>query len=314
MKAYALTSAAEPAALVDLPEPEVSDDGVRIRIHAASVNGVDIGQANGVLTAYIEHQFPTVIGRDLAGVVDQVGSSRSDVAVGDRVFGFVPLMPPVHDGTFAEYVAGANVVLAPIPEGVSFEVAATIPLAGAAALDLVNAASVGAGDIVLIVGATGGVGSIAVQLAAQRGATVIATAKPGDEEAFARALGASETVDYSAGDVPGAVRARYPDGVTVLIDLVNQGEGAGPLAELVRSGGRVATTMGSADVDGLKTRDVTGSNVMAAPTLEKLRSLAAQVAAGTLRVEVQHTFPLAEIGSAFEAFGAGTLGKVVLTM
>jgi NADPH:quinone reductase-like Zn-dependent oxidoreductase len=309
MKAYALTNATEPATIVDLPEPKAGDDGVRIRIHAASVNGVD----NGFLTAYMEHRFPTVVGRDLAGVVDRVGSGRSDVAVGDRVFGFVPLLPPVQAGTFAEYVAGAGVVLAPIPEGVSFEVAAAIPLAGAAALDAVDAASVSGGDTVLIVGATGGVGSFAVQLAAQRGATVIATAKPGDEEAFARSLGATDTVDYS-GDLPAAVRARFPDGVTVLIDLVNRGEGAAPLAELVRTGGRVATTMGSADVDGLAQRGVTGTNVMASPTPEKLRGLADLVAAGTLRVEVQRTFPLAHVGSAFEAFGAGTRGKIVLTV
>jgi NADPH:quinone reductase-like Zn-dependent oxidoreductase len=313
MKAYALTTATEPAAFVDLPEPEAGSDGVRVRIHAAAVNGVDIGQANGFLTSFMEHRFPTVVGRDLAGVVDQVGSNRSDVAVGDRVFGFVPLMPPLHDGTFAERVASSTMVLAPIPEGVSMEVAAAIPLAGVAALDAVEAASVGVGDTVLIVGATGGVGSMAVQLAAQRGATVIATARNGDEEAFAKSLGAAETVDYSAGDLPAAVRARFPDGVTVLIDLVNRGDDAAPLAELVQAGGRVATTMGSADVEGLKARDVTGSNVMATPTPEKLRDLAAHVAAGTLRVEVQRTFPLIEIGSAFEAFGAGTRGKIVLT-
>jgi NADPH:quinone reductase len=314
MKAYALTSATEPATLVDLPDPAAGDDGVRVRVHAASVNGVDIGQANGFLTGFMEHRFPTVVGRDLAGVVDQLGSGRADVAVGDRVFGFVPLMPPLEAGTFAESVAGSGIVLAPIPEGVSFEVAAAIPLAGAAALDAVDAAAVGAGDTVLIVGATGGVGSFAVQLAAQRGATVIATAKPGDEEAFARRLGATETVDYSEGDLPTAVRARFPDGVTVLIDLVNRGEGAAPLAELVQPGGRLSTTMGSADVEGLAARGVTGTNVMATPTPDKLRSLAAQVAAGTLRVEVQRSFALAEIASALAAFSAGTRGKIVLTI
>jgi NADPH:quinone reductase len=314
MKAYALTSATEPATLVDLPDPDAGTDGMRIRIHAASVNGVDIVQANGYMTAYVEHRFPTVIGRDFAGVIDRVGPGRSDLAVGDRVFGFVPLMPPAREGTFAEYVAGGGIVLAPIPAGVSFEVAATLPLAGVAALDALDAASVGAGDIVLIVGATGGVGSFAVQLAAQRGATVIATARPGDEEGFVRSLGASETVAHSTGDLAAAVRARFPQGITVLIDLVNRGEGAAPLGELVRAGGRVATTMGSADVEGLGARGVTGTNVMAAPTSAKLRTLAAQVAAGTLRVEVQRTFVLAEIGSAFEAFGAGTRGKIVLTI
>src|SRR3954453_13890399 len=100
MKAFALTSATEPATVVELPDPAAGDDGVRIRVHAASINGADIGQANGFLTAYMEHRFPTVVGRDVAGVADPAGSGPTDVAVGDRVFGFVPLMPPVQEGTF----------------------------------------------------------------------------------------------------------------------------------------------------------------------------------------------------------------------
>jgi NADPH:quinone reductase-like Zn-dependent oxidoreductase len=165
---------------------------------------------------------------------------------------------------------------------------------------------------VVVAGATGGVGSIAVQLAAQRGATVIATAKPGDDEAFVRALGASVTVDYSSGDVAEAIRALYPDGVTALIDTVNRGEAFAPMAALVRDGGRIATTLSTADVEALAARDVRATNVMGTPTPEKLRLLAAQVADDTLRVEIQQTYPLAEAPLAFAAFMAGTRGKLVL--
>src|SRR2546421_702046 len=87
---------------------------------------------------------------------------------------------------------GPDGVLARKPAEVSFEVAAAIPLAGSTALDSVDAVAIGPGDAVLVVGATGGVGHIAVQFAAIRGATVIATAKAGDEDAFVRGLGASE--------------------------------------------------------------------------------------------------------------------------
>jgi D-arabinose 1-dehydrogenase-like Zn-dependent alcohol dehydrogenase len=97
--------------------------------------------------------------------------------------------------------------LAPIPSGLSFEVAAAIPLAGTAALDALDAIAVGTGDSVLIVGSTGGVGSLAIQLAAQRGAHVIATAKAGQDESFVRSMGASETIDYEAEDVSSTVRA-----------------------------------------------------------------------------------------------------------
>ena len=314
MKAFALLSADQPASLVDLPDPEVDSDGVRVRIRAASVNGFDVFQASGYLTGMMEHRFPVVIGRDFAGIVEAVGPVRTDQSVGDEVFGFVPSMPPLHEGTWAEQVAGAGLVLAQKPAGISFEVAAAIPLAGVTALDSVDAVAIGAGDTVLVVGATGGVGSIALQLAAQRGATVIATAKAGDEEAFVRALGATETVDYAAGDVAGAIRARFPDGVTALIDSVNRGEAFTPLAELVRRGGRIATTLSTADEEALAAREVRATNVMGSPTPEKLASLAAQVLAGTLRIQVQRTFPLADAQAAIEAFQSGTLGKVVVVV
>jgi NADPH2:quinone reductase len=315
VKAFALTRPDQPATLVDLPVPDLAADGVRVRVRAASVNGFDVFQANGYLVAMMEHVFPTVIGRDFAGIVEAVGSARTDVAVGDEVLGFVTSMPPLHDGTYAEVIAGASgLVLAHKLAGLSFETAAAIPLAGVTALDAVDAIDIGPGDTVVVAGATGGVGSIAVQLAAQRGATVVATARPGDEDTFVRALGASATVDYSTGGVAEAIRALYPDGVTALIDTVNRGEAFAPMAALVRSGGRVATTQVTADVEALAARNVRATNVMGGPTPEKLSSLAERVAEGTLRVEIQATYPLADAADAFAAFTAGTRGQLVVTV
>jgi len=313
MKAFALTSTDQPAALVELPDPQAPAGGVLIRVKAASVNGFDLFQAAGYFVAMMPHQFPTIVGRDFAGVVEAVGAGRTDVAVGDEVLGFVPAVPPLHVGTYAELLAGgAELRLARKPAGISFTTAAAIPLAGAAAQDAVDAAGVGTGDVVLVVGATGGVGSIAVQLAAQRGATVIATAKSGGEDAFVRSLGATETVDYTAGDIAEIVRARYPDGIDVLLDLVNRDAAFAAVTSLVRDGGRIATTMSAADVEALATRNTRATNVMGNPTPEKLANLAGQVAAGTLRIEVQQTFPLEDVAAAFAAFRGGTRGKLVL--
>ena len=315
MKAYALTAPDQPAALVDLPDPEVPDGGVLIRVRAASVNGIDLYEANGYLAQAMPHDYPVVVGRDLAGVVEAVGKGRTDVAVGDEVIGFVPTTPPLHVGTWAELVpAGPDVVLTPKPSTVSFEAAAAIPLAGATALDSVNAARVGAGDVVLIVGATGGVGSFAVQLAAQLGATVIATAADGDDAAFVRSLGAAETVDYKSADVVKEVRARHPDGIDVLLDFVDRDDAFNAVCTLVKEGGRIATTMGAADEAALAAGGATGTNVSGRPTSEKLASLAAQVADGTLRIEIQQTFPLEEAAGALEAFAGRTIGKIVLVV
>ena len=313
MQAFALVDPDQPARITDLPEPQLAPDGLRIGVRTASVNGFDVFQASGGLIGMMEHALPTVIGRDFAGVVEAVGSDRTDVGVGDEVLGFIPSTPPLHDGTYAARIVTSNIIVARKPQQLSFETAAAIPLAGATALDAVDAVAIGSGDVVLIVGATGGVGSFAIQLAAQRGATVIATARAGDEDAFVRSLGASDTIDY-AGDVAEAVRAKHPDGISALIDMVNRGDDFGPMAALVRDGGRIATTLGAADVEALAQRDVRATNVAGAPTSEKLTTLAEAAASGSLRVEVQRTYPLDDAAEALQAFSGGTLGKLVLVV
>lgn len=84
MKAFALTAADQPAALTDLPDPEPARDGALVRVHAASVNGFDVYQSSGGLMAMMPHDLPTVIGRDMAGVVVAVGPDRTDAAPATR--------------------------------------------------------------------------------------------------------------------------------------------------------------------------------------------------------------------------------------
>ena len=105
-----------------------------------------------------------------------------------------------------------------------------------------------------------------------------------------------------------------PDGVDALIDSVNRDAVFGRVAELVRSGGRIATTLGAADVDALAARDIRATNVRGIVTPENLSRLAEAVVAGTLRVEIQRTFPLADTAAGLAAFSAGTRGKIVLTI
>jgi NADPH:quinone reductase-like Zn-dependent oxidoreductase len=315
MKAFALTVAEQPAALTDLPDPEIARDEALVSVRAASVNGFDVYQASGGLMAMMPHQLPTVIGRDLAGVVVAVGPDRTDVTVGEEVLGFVTSTPPLHRGTWAELVAGGpDLVLGRKPADLSWEAAAAIPLAASTALDAVDAVDPKPGDTLLVMGATGGVGAFAVQLAVQRGARVIATAIPGEDDAFVRSLGAAETIDWRPAGLGDSVRRLAPDGVAGLIDMVSRGEAFMALAGLVRRGGRASTTLGAADVPALAERGVTATNVMGSPTPEKLASLAEQAAAGTLQLPIQQTFSLADAPSAIEAFSAGTRGKLVLAI
>jgi NADPH2:quinone reductase len=313
MKAFALASAEGPGRLMDIPKPEIGTAEALVAVKAASVNGIDAYQATGALAGAMEHVFPTVLGRDFAGTVEAVGPEFEGFAVGDEVFGFVPARPPLERGTFGEYlVAGPGTVLARKPAGLGFNEAAALPLAGAAALDLLDAIAAKRGDVVLIVGATGGVGSLAVQLAAQCGLIVIATAQA-EEDEFVRGLGAAETVDYSAGSVADAVRSHYADGIAALIDLVNQKPALTELASVVRPGGRVATSMNAADVEQLASRQIVGTNVAAAPTAQKLSLLGELAGSGALRIHIHGQYPIDQADQALQAFRRGTRGKIVVT-
>ena len=147
MKAFALESADRPAALIDLPTPEVGDTDVRVAVRAASINGFDVFQANGYLVGMMPHTFPTTVGRDMAGVIDAVGAGVVGFAPGDAVFGFIPSTPPLHHGTLTEpVVGGPELVLVHKPADLDFDAAAALPLAGSAALDLLVAADAQPGD------------------------------------------------------------------------------------------------------------------------------------------------------------------------
>src|SRR5215212_10196182 len=226
--------------LVDVPAPEAKPGEVLVRVHAASVNGVDLSIASGQLQGMMEYRFPVVLGKDFAGTVEAVGAEVTDFAAGELVFGVVSDPSPLSSRSFAEYLAApAGPNLTRVPEGVDFAAAGVLGLAGSAALQAVDAVAPAAGETVLISGATGGVGAYAVQLAAARGATVIATAVPGDEEDFVRDLSASHGVDYR-GDVAEQVRAIRPGGVEAVLHFA--GDGAA-LGELLVSGGRLASTL-----------------------------------------------------------------------
>src|SRR3954470_5532152 len=211
MKAFAITARDTQPAVQNLPQPEPAPGEVLVEVEAASVNGFDLSVAAGYVWDMIPGiKFPVVLGRDLVGTVTAVGDGVEDLSVGDRVAAVIPGMAlGPRTGSFTEYVALPASAVTAVPSGVDAPQAAVIGLAGVAAHDALEALSIQSGETVLISGATGGVGSIAVQLAVAAGATVIGTARPGQEEEYVRGLGAGRTVDYT-GDIAAAVKAIAP--------------------------------------------------------------------------------------------------------
>ena len=307
MKAVTLNAFDTPPVLRDdLQEPTPAPNELLVRVRASSVNPADNSIAAGILKQMgIEYEFPVILGRDYAGVVEQVGPEVTRYGVGDEVFGFLlHANPTVHDGSWAELIAvPQDMFIGRAPQGVDVATAGAAPLAGIAAIMAVDALELSEGDTVLIVGATGGVGSLAVQLAARAGATAVAPALTEDEPHL-RGLGVSELL-HRNGDLAAAARERHPDGFDAVLDLVHYAPDVP--ATLAKEGGRVASPTGAAGEGPGRTM------IMAAPTPENLERLARLLADGTLRVPIHATYELAQAPDALAAVPTThTRGKLAI--
>jgi len=313
MRALNVPAAGEQPTLSDLPIPEPGEGQILLRVKAAALNPIDNAIAVGMMAAMMPHEYPLVLGRDAAGVVEAVGPGVDGLAVGDEVFGHVLLAPPIQHGTLSEYAVLPAASVAPKPAGLDFVTAAAIPLSGAAAVAAVEAIEPRPGQTVLVNGASGGVGSNVVQLLVARGVTVIATGTNADADRL-RSLGAATVIDFTAGPVAEQVRATIPEGVDSLINLAGYTSGDVPL-DAVAKGGAVATTTGAPDEDALAGAGLTGTTVMATPISDVTAPLAEQAAAGTLQVDVLTVLPLEQAADGLATIAAGNAhGKIVVTI
>jgi NADPH:quinone reductase-like Zn-dependent oxidoreductase len=311
MRALALAAFEQPPAVIDLMEPEAGPGEVLVRVTASSVNAYDVGVAAGAMREFLPYEFPAVVGNDIAGVVLSVGEGVDGFAEGDRIFGMMGMKGAIHDGSFAEFANPQAGSLAIAPDGLADADAGTLAVAGTTAMSAVEAVDPSEGSSVLIVGATGGVGTFAIQLAALRGARVVASVRPGDE-GFVTELGATQTIDYTA-DLVAAVRERFPDGVDALIDTVNRDHDTfSTLAGLVRDGGRATSVVGGAG-ESTKVGNVAVSNAGGDPG--RLLAVADLVMQDKIRVAVRRTYALADAAKALADFAnEHTLGKLLISM
>ncbi|GII23998.1 NADP-dependent oxidoreductase [Planosporangium mesophilum] len=291
--------------LVDLPVPVPGPDEVLVRVVAAGTNPVDWKARAG----YVSDWFgggPYIWGWDVSGVVESVGAGVTGFQPGDAVFG-MPRFPALAGG-YAEYVAAPAAHLIQKPDHLDHVRAAALPLAGLTALQILDLAGVRAGQRVLVTAAAGGVGHLAVQLAKERGAHVLGTARAANHD-FLRGLGVDEPIDYTAVDVAGAV----PD-----VDVVLDSVGAHDLLRTVRPGGTMVT-FSSGLPDTLKTAaDAAGVQALGhlvRPDAAGLARLLDLYEAGRLRVEIARVLPLAEVATAHELLATTrTRGKIVLSL
>jgi NADPH:quinone reductase-like Zn-dependent oxidoreductase len=304
MRTIALHDFGRAPELTDLPAREPGPGELAIRVQASSINGFDVAVVAGWVRQYMAYRFPVVLGMDFAGTVERVGDGVDAFGPGDPVFGVALAAQLDADGAFAEYLTlPAQYGVARIPDGLETPVAGALGLAGCAARAGLDALQLKAGHTLLLSGATGGVGSIALQYAAGSGVRVVATAQPGEEAELVRDLGAEETVDYT-GDLSEQVRAVAPEGVDAVLHLAGDPR---EQVELLASGGCLASTLlFGAD------QHPAATSVTADPSPATLDRLAADVAAGRIRVPISRTYALADAPRALADFPRGTLGKYAI--
>ncbi|MFG2719844.1 NADP-dependent oxidoreductase [Streptomyces sp. NPDC048416] len=281
--------------LINAEEPHAGPGRIRVAVRAAGVNPVDWRVREGQVLGAHPLSLPAGVGLDAAGVVDEVGEGVEGVEPGDRVFG-------EGASTYAEFAVLS--AWTRMPEGLTFEEAAGYPSVVETALRIIREVGVRPGQTLLVSGASGGVGSAVLQIARERGITVIGTAGAANQD-YLRSLGALATT-YGEGWVE---RVRQLGRVDAALDL----SGSGVLRELVALTGNPDRVISIADLDaptfGVRFSGVAGS------VPDALAEAVGLISRGRLHIPVEKTYTLAEAAAAHIDSQAGhTRGRRVIVV
>ncbi len=312
----------------DMPEPELREDDVLVQIHAAGVNLLDAKIRDGEFKRFLPYRFPLILGNEVAGVVVRVGARVRRFEPGDEVYA-----RPDDDriGAFAECIAIQEDAVAKKPKNLTMEEAASIPLVGLTAWQvLVERAKLSAGQKVLIHAGSGGVGTVAIQLAKHLGAIVATTTSTANLE-WVKRLGADLVIDYRKDDFEHILQD---------YDVVLNSLGAETLEKSLRvlkPGGKLISISGPPDPEFAKDRGLSWIVRLAMRLLssrirnkakrhhvsysflfmrasgEQLREIGSLIDAGIIRPVVDRVFPFAETKEALAYVETGRAkGKVVV--
>ena len=218
----------------DVPVPEVGDNEVLVNIKAAGVNPLDNMIVRGEVKLIVPYKFPLIMGNEFAGVVEMTGSKVAGFKKGDRVYARMPLDKI---GAFAEYASVRADALAKIPDYLSFEEAASVPLTALTAWQAYELMNIQKGGKLFISGGTGSVGAMAIPIAKSLGLTVI-TNGSGDNEERVRALGTDQFIDYR--------KENYADiisGVDYVLDTIGEKELENEF-KIMKNGGSLVSLRG----------------------------------------------------------------------
>jgi NADPH:quinone reductase-like Zn-dependent oxidoreductase len=301
MKAVVLEEFGGPEVLrvAEAPEPEPAAGQIRVQVKAAGVNPMDCKIRSGAMESIFKTPLPTILGLELAGVVQALGAGVTGVAEGDRVYGWADSPP----GSYAELAVSKDYGV--VPDTLEFASAVSLPVAAETSLRVLRLLDLKRGETLLVHGASGAVGLLATQFAMAQGVHVIGTASPVHQELL-RSLGATPTT-YGEGLVE-RVRSLAPNGVDAVFDAA--GKGALPDSIELRGGThRIVTIADPAAWELGITFSSTGDR-----SAVDLDALARMLASGELKTMIAAVVPFEEAAKAHELVESGHPGgKVVLT-
>ena len=301
MKAAVLHEYGPPSRLKyeDFPDPKPGPGEVLVAVGAASLNPIDWKMRSGVAKDHFPVTFPGVLGRDVAGIVRDLGEGVKDFAIGDRVFALTW-------ATYAELCVVKAADLAKIPEGLDITTAAAVPLASCTGDQLIrNATAVQPGQTILLTGAVGSVGRCALFCAREIGAKVIAGVRKSQIDE-AKSLGAAEAIDLS--DDSAIARLGTVDGVA---DGVG-GNVAPKLLGKVKPGGNYGSLLGPPR-DATLHPTINIKTMTAQPNSSTYIHYGEAMRDNKLTLPIDRVMPLRDAAEAHAAGEKGGVGKIILT-
>jgi len=283
----------------DVPTPTIARDEVLVQIKSTAVNHLDLVEASGTARQILPIDLPWIPGHEFSGVVEQIGRDVAAFAPGDAVFGTTTGM-----GAYAEYLAVKAAAIARKPSNLSFEEAASVPVAAQTAWEgLFTHGHLEKGQTILIHGGAGAVGAYAVRLASHAGATVIATAS-GDDEAYLKSIGASRVIDYREAQFEKVLREK----VDVVFDLVG-GDTQKRSFLVLKEGGYLVSAVQPVSQEDAARHLVSGMMMRLTPSADMLGRIARLLEDGTIRTDVATVYALQDVAQAWKHM-AGNLPGV----
>lgn len=295
--------------VTDIPKPDFDTHDILIRVHVAGINPVDTKVREGAMKLMLSGDFPKTLGAECAGVIEDVGLMVTDLQPGDRVVASLGIT----GGGYAEYAVAKRKNVVKLPDEVSFEQAAALPVAALTALQsLREKGHLRPDDTVLINGASGGVGTFAVQLARVLGGRITAVCSA-DNEALVRQLGADHVIDYHTVDF-----TKQSERYQVIFDAVGKSSFDECRNILTETGTYITTVPSPKQVLEQVTTIFTSQkaeSIMASFNQEDMTWLLKQMADGQLKTIIDRTYRLDEIAQAHAYSESGKVkGKLLLEL